>query len=80
MTPFAGAVLALTVAGALNIASNFSIGGTKVVGARYTGWAAMTGSADEGSTYDTATVTLPQIAGRVMAMQAALTTHGMIGA
>lgn len=30
--------------------------------------------------YDTATVTLAQLAGRVMAMQAALTTHGLLGA
>jgi hypothetical protein len=55
------------------------VNGTQVVGPRDTGWAAMTGSADEGTTYDTSTVTLPQLAGRVMALQAALTTHGLIG-
>lgn len=56
------------------------IDGTKVIGARDTGWTAMTGTANENTTYDTATVTLAQLAGRVMAIQAALTTHGLIGA
>lgn len=51
----------------------------KVVGARDTGWTAMTGTADKATAYDTATVTLAQLAGRVMAMQAALTTHGLFG-
>jgi hypothetical protein len=39
----------------------------------------MTGTANENTVYDTATVTLAQLAGRVMALQAALTTHGLIG-
>lgn len=54
-------------------------GGTKVVGARDTGWAAMTGTANKNTAYDTSTVTLAQLAGRVMSLQAALTTHGLIG-
>jgi hypothetical protein len=58
----------------------YQVGGTQVVGARNTGFAAMTGTPDEGTTYDTASVTLPQLAGRVAAIQAALTTHGLIGA
>lgn len=65
----------------LNInASVLQVSGTQVVGARDTGWAAMTGSTNKASSYDTATVTLPQLAGRVMALQAALTTHGLLGA
>lgn len=39
----------------------------------------MTGTAEKGAR-DTATVTLPQLAGQVMALKAALTTHGIIGA
>lgn len=56
------------------------VAGTQVVGARDTGWTAMTGTANENTAYDTATVTLAQLAGRVMALQTALTTHGLIGA
>ena len=55
------------------------IAGTQVVGPRDTGWAAMTGSTNKNTTYDTSTVTLAQLAGRVMALQATLTTHGLIG-
>jgi len=60
--------------------NGWAVSGTKVVGARDTGWSAMTGTANEATVYDTATVTLAQLAGRVMALQAALTTHGLIGA
>lgn len=56
------------------------VNGDQVVTSRNTGWSAMTGSADKATVYDTSTVTLPQLAGRVMALQAALTTHGLIGA
>ena len=58
----------------------FRISGAKVVGARDTGWTAMTGTSNKNTAYDTATVTTAQLAGRVMAMQAALTTHGLLGA
>lgn len=60
--------------------NGYAVSGVKVVGARDTGWTAMTGSADESTAYATGTVTLAQLAGRVMALQAALTTHGLIGA
>lgn len=60
--------------------SGFKFGNNQVVGARNTGWAAMTGSADKATVYDTASVTLAQLAGRVMNLQIALTTHGLIGA
>ena len=55
-------------------------GGVKVVGARDTGWTAFTNTTNKATSYDTATVTLQQLAERVAAMQAALTTHGLIGA
>lgn len=66
---------------ALSLASGkvYQINSVQVVGPRDTGWSAMTGTANEATVYDTATVTLPQLAGRVMALQAALTTHGLIG-
>ncbi len=66
-------------AGNFNAALQYNVAGTKVVGARDTGWVAMTGTADENTVYATSSVTLPQLAGRVMALQAALTTHGLIG-
>jgi hypothetical protein len=53
--------------------------GTKVLGARDTGYVAMTGTSNKNTVYDTSTVTLAQLAGRVMALQASLTTHGAIG-
>ena len=51
----------------------------QVVGPRDTGWTAMTGTADEATSYATSSITLAQLAGRVMALQTALTTHGLIG-
>lgn len=58
---------------------NIRVNGTQVIQARATGWVAMTGTANTATVYDTATVTTAQLAGRVMAIQAALTTHGLIG-
>lgn len=65
-----------------NISSGkeYRVNSVKVVGGRDTGWAAMTGTTNKATVYDTSTVTLAQLAGRVMALQAALTTHGLIGA
>ena len=54
--------------------------GNQIINSRKTGYAAMTGSANRGSAYDTSTVTLAQLAQRVMALQADLTSHGLIGA
>jgi hypothetical protein len=59
---------------------SIELSGTKVIGTRVTGFTAMTGSSNNGTAYDTSTVTLAQLAGRVMALQAAVTTHGLIGA
>lgn len=60
--------------------TGFSVGANQVLGSRDTGWTAMTGSSDKATAFATSTVTLAQLAGRVMAIQAALTTHGIIGA
>lgn len=76
----------LTVAGNVNASTQINTGTqyqvsfTKVVGARETGYSAMTGTTNKATVYDTASVTLEQLAGRVMALQASLTTHGLIGA
>lgn len=56
------------------------IGGNQVLGSRDTGWTAMTGTADKATAFATSTVTLAQLAGRVMALQTALTAHGIVGA
>jgi hypothetical protein len=77
-----GASPALSVTdgtGVLNINGAFTILGTQVVTARRVGYSAMTGTANLATVYDTATVTLAQLAGRVMALQASLSTHGLIG-
>ena len=60
-------------------AAGYSCQGNKVVGARDTGWVAMTNTANKNTAYDTTTVTLPQLASRVKSLQDALTTHGLIG-
>lgn len=60
-------------------ATSFRVGSNQVTGARQTGWTAMTGTPDLASTFATSSVTLAQLAGRVMSLQAALTTHGLIG-
>jgi hypothetical protein len=67
--------------GFLNLASGFAyrINATQVVGARDTGYAAFTGTTNKGTAYATGTVTLVQLAERVAAIQASLTTHGLIG-
>lgn len=62
------------------INSQLVMNGTKVLGPRDTGWTAMTGTSNKNTAYATSTVTLAQLAGRVMSIQAALTTHGLIGA
>lgn len=70
-----------TLTNKISITSDvYKVGSNQVVGARDTGWAVMTGTPNEAATYDTASVTLAQLAGRVMALQTALTTHGLIGA
>lgn len=66
--------------GALNMKANLYNQGTQVVGPRITGYTAMTGTANKATAYDTSTVTLAQLAGRMMQLQADLTTHGLIGA
>lgn len=54
--------------------------GVQLLGARQTGYAAMTGVTNRGTVYDPSTITLAQLAARVNALQADLTLHGLIGA
>lgn len=58
---------------------SIQIDGSQVLGDRNTGWTAMTGTQNKVATYDVATVTLAQLAGRIAALQAALTAHGLLG-
>lgn len=69
---------AISSASTIN-ATGFQVATTSVVGTRKTGWAAATGTATR-TTFDTAAVTLPQLAERVKALLDDLTTHGLIGA
>lgn len=68
----------MTDAGAFGCQS-VEVGGNKVVGARDTGWAAMTGTASKGG-FATSTVTTAQLAQVVKALTDALTASGAIGA
>ncbi|MEP8883521.1 phage tail protein [Enterobacter kobei] len=88
------AVASQTLASPLNVTTSYSVGGTKVVGARNTGWTAATGTALLGSfnanqaytasaTYTQSEVTaigtgLQQVRQRAKAIEDALRTHGLI--
>lgn len=50
-----------------------------ITGATVPGYSAMTGAQNRATVYDVAAVTLPQLAGRVAALQADLTTKKIIG-
>ena len=72
-------ILIGALAGTIN-AGQFNVAGTKVVGARATGYTnAMTGTANRATSYATGTITLVQLAERFKALQDDLTTHGLIG-
>lgn len=75
-------IATLSDTGSLNlqVGQNYAINNTQVVGSRDTGWAAMTGTANKATSYDSATITLVQLAQRVKSLQDALTTHGLLGA
>lgn len=63
----------------INSASGtLKINGTQVVAARITGWADPTNTMSR-ATFDTTTVTLPQLAQRVGQMILDIKTHGMFG-
>lgn len=68
-----------SLTGNMNVAAGkgYKVNGTKVVGAQSTGWVAATGTATR-STFDTATVTLAQLAQAVKALTDDLRTHGLI--
>lgn len=68
-----------SLAGSLNLAAGkvLKVNGVQVVSARSTGWVAATGTATR-STFDTASVTLSQLAERVKALTDDLRTHGLI--
>lgn len=88
------AVASQSLASPLNVTTSYSVGGTKVVGARVTGWTAATGTALLGSfnanqaytasaTYTQSEVTaigtgLQQVRQRAKAIEDALRNHGLI--
>lgn len=64
-------------AGGIIQGTQFQVAGTKVIGARETGWTASTGTANKGAFLDT-TATLLTTAQRVIAIEQSLRTHGLI--
>jgi hypothetical protein len=78
----AGGQVRADTSGNVTAGNSFRVGSNQVVGARKTGWTVPTGTATR-TTFDTATVTLPQLAERVKALLDDLHStagHGMIGA
>lgn len=71
----------LNGASQVDVTGSYKKSGVQVVGARKTGWSTATGTATR-TTFDTATVTLPELAERVKALLDDLhqtAGHGMIG-
>lgn len=64
--------------GKLNVQGEYHVNGVQVVKGRITGWAAASGTPTR-TTFDTATVTLPQLAERVKALIDDAISHGLIG-
>lgn len=56
----------------------YYVGANQIIGSRNTGWTASTGTATKGG-FNASSVTLPQLASQVKALQDALTLHGLIG-
>ena len=56
----------------------FQVAGTKILGARDTGWTAPTGTANKGA-FASDTATLLNVAQRLFSLETALRTHGLIG-
>jgi len=79
-----GTLTSLTTAGDISITSlgnRVNISGNQIIGVRKTGWATATGTATR-TTFDTASVTLPQLAERMKALLDdlhATAGHGLIG-
>lgn len=72
-------VLLVNNAGEVGSYAWFLVNGVRVLGVRQTGWTAMSGASNAATAYDSGTITLPQLAARVGALQLALMNHGMIG-
>lgn len=68
----------LVVNGLNILASAYRVGANQVLSSRKTGWTAATGTATR-TTFDTATVTLPELAERVKALIDDFISHGAIG-
>jgi hypothetical protein len=68
----------LDISGSANVSSQYRVGGLKVLESRKTGWGSPTGTATRGA-FDTASVTLEQLARRVKALVDDLRGHGLIG-
>ncbi len=74
----ASGLASLGVLGNADVGGAYRVDGVKVVGNRATGWSAATGPASRAS-YDTATVTIAQLAQRLKALIDDLIGHGLIG-
>ncbi len=77
-TPTANALVEFSAGGNLNVTSQYAVGGTKVVGARSTGWTAPTATQSKAGFANGATAT--EIEQNLSAVINALITHGLLGA
>ncbi|MEA3045868.1 MAG: hypothetical protein QOJ53_200, partial [Sphingomonadales bacterium] len=68
----------LSVAGDGDVSGDYKVDGVKVVSNRRTGWTAPTGPSSR-ATFDSSSISAPQIAQRLKALIDDLTAHGLIG-
>jgi len=69
-------VLATTENIVIGAGKQLFIASQKIIGGRITGWTPMTGTPDSTTAFSTGTVTLPELASRVMAIEQALHLNG----
>lgn len=74
----AGSTVVVSLPTTVSITTAYQVGGTQVVAARRTGWAASAGSATR-TGFDTTTATLTQVAEHLKALIDDLIAHGLIG-
>lgn len=76
----AGAFVKELLAASPDVSTEYRVGGNKIIGARKTGWATDPTGTLTRTTFDSTTVTLPDLAARVAALIVDLRSHGMINA
>ncbi len=79
-TANANSLVKRDASGNINTSGKYLLGTTQVIGAISSGWGSWSGAVNKGTSYDTASITLAELAARVRSIQEALITHGLFSA